>query len=143
MGFLLDRKEENHLEAARNKDNTYPNFMPSCLRTVREKAASFGEGYRGSSVLTERPVSTEQRIKHSEKKIKIEGILMKLDSDFQKAQVSGIKEIEGFRLRNVQCIMRIKIQEMRRSLGLLVENDINRSQRHNEISSDKLRAVKC
>ena len=72
MGFFLDRKEEDCLEAAtRNKDNTYPNFMPSCLRTVREKAASFGEGYRGSSVFTERPVSTEQRIKHSEKKIKL------------------------------------------------------------------------
>ena len=27
---------------------------------------------------------------------------MKLDSDFQKAQISGIKEIEGLRIRNVQ-----------------------------------------
>lgn len=94
--------------------------MPSCLRTVREKAADFSESCRGSSVLIERPVSTEQKKKHSEKKIRIEGILMKMNCDSQRAQweVSGIKEIEGYRTRSVQSIMRIKIQEMRRILGV-------------------------
>lgn len=39
--------------------------------------------------------------------------------------------------------MRIKIQEMRKSLGPPVENDINENQGHSETGPDKLRVVKC
>ena len=60
---IFDRKEEDCLEVAtRNQDNIYPNFMPVVW------AAGFWEGYRGSSVLIERP---GQGTKHSEKNIKI------------------------------------------------------------------------
>lgn len=112
MEFFRQEGGRIGLEAAtRNKDDIYLNFMPRCLRSVREKATSCGENYRGDSVLIKRTVSREQRTKQLEKKIKIQGTLMKLYADFQRAEwkVSGVTETEGRRRSNMQSIKQIQI----------------------------------
>ena len=56
--------------------------------------------------------------------------MVKLDSDFQRAQVKfqELRKQKGSESIMCKSITRIKIQEMRKSLGPPVENDINENQ---------------